>query len=385
MRLRSLILEQYRNYSAMDLQIDPDQPITYIIGQNAQGKTNILEAIYLLALTKSFRTKNQQNLIQWEKEFSRVKGVFETKNDTFELEIFIGNPPHPKRSLKKNGVKTSSYKFIGNCQMVFFHPEDLNILYLGPDLRRRYMDILNIQINPGYYNALRAYKRIMQQRNSLLKNIKDGFSGPQDLNVWDEQLIEQGSIIMLERQRTIDFINSHITETYRKISENNEELHINYLSAYEKDDTVGDLHEHIKASFKEKLQQSREKDLRAEFTTVGPHRDEIEFILNERPLASHASRGEYRSIILTLKLIELKYYEEKTDEKPLLLLDDVFSELDEKRQKMLLESIKGYQAILTSTTIDNMGLDRKHGSISKEKQLDFRQPLIKIENGNIIT
>jgi DNA replication and repair protein RecF len=384
MRLNRLILEQYRNYSKMDLQIDPAQSITYIIGQNAQGKTNILEAIYLLALTKSFRTKNQQNLIQWDKEFSRVKGVFEAQNDTFELEVFIGNPPHPKRSLKKNGVKTSLYKFIGNCQMVFFHPEDLNILYLGPDLRRRYMDILNIQINPAYYNALRAYKRIMQQRNSLLKNIKDGFSAPQDLNVWDEQLIEQGSTIMEERQKTIDFINSHITGTYRKISENNEEIRLNYLSAYEKNDTVGDLYEHIKNSFKEKLQQSREKDLRAEFTTVGPHRDEIEFILNERPLASHASRGEYRSIILTLKLIELKYYEEKTGEKPLLLLDDVFSELDKKRQRMLLESIKGYQAILTSTTIDNMGLDREHGSIGKEKPLDSKQSLIKIENGNII-
>lgn len=377
MRLKSLILEQYRNYKAMDLQIDPDQPITYIIGQNAQGKTNILEAVYLLALTKSFRTKNQQNLVQWGHDYCRVKGIFETKDDTFELEVFIGNPPHPKRSLKKNGVKTSLYKFIGNCQMVFFHPEDMNILYLGPDLRRRYMDILNIQINPAYYNALRAYKRIMQQRNSLLKRIKEGFSAPQDLDVWDEQIVEQGSIIMEERQKTIDFINSHITETYRKISENDEEIRLNYLSAYEKD-------EQIKDSFEEKLRQSREKDLRAEFTTVGPHRDEIEFILNERPLASHASRGEYRSIILALKLIELKFYEEKTGEKPLLLLDDVFSELDEKRQQMLLESIKGHQAILTSTSLDNNFMQRSHAGLTNNNQISTNFLLIRIKDGDLV-
>ena len=384
MRLKHLILEQYRNYSKLDLKIDPDQSITYIMGQNAQGKTNILEAIYLLSLTKSFRTSNQLDLIQWGQEFSRVKGLFETNNDSVELEIFIGNPPHPKRALKKNGVKTSTYKFIGNCQIVFFHPEDLNTLYLGPDLRRRYLDILNIQINPAYYNALRAYKRIMEQRNSLLKRIKEGLAATEDLNIWDEQLVEQGSIIMDERRKTINFFNEHITEIYRKISKSDEQINIKYAAVYEIKDESSSL-ESINKSFTQKLQDSREKDLKTQFTTVGPHRDDIIIHLNDRPLSSHASRGEYRSIILTLKLIELKYYEEKTGEKPLLLLDDVFSELDHERQHMLLESIKGYQAILTSTTFENVSFKRDHAGIGADKPQKTQSSILKIEKGTLIS
>lgn len=354
MRLKSLKLEQYRNYEALSLTFDANQHITTIVGQNGQGKTNILEAIYLLALTKSFRTSKQQDLIQWEKDYCRVRGVFETSEQSLELETFYGIPPQPTRSLKKNGVKTSNVKFIGNCQIVFFHPEDLNMLYLGPDLRRRYLDILNIQVNPHYYAALRSYKRILTQRNSLLKLIKEGHSTIQDLEIWDQQLVEQAEKIIEERRKTVRFLNERISEMYRKISQQDHMVEVEYLCALSGCTTM-----------EEALQKAQTRDLQAEFTTVGPHRDDISFLLNGRSLPSHASRGEYRSLLLTMKLLELNMYEETTGEKPILLLDDVFSELDPVRQTMLLENIEGYQTLITTTHIEDHLAERSHAGLQK--------------------
>lgn len=355
MRLKSLKLEQYRNYEALNLDFSPERPVTSIIGPNAQGKTNILEAIYLLALTKSFRTRSQQDLIQWEKDYCRVTGRFEAGGEQRELEIFFGNPPQPARALKVNGVKTSSVKFIGNCQIVFFHPEDLNMLYLGPDLRRRYLDVLNIQVNPRYYAALRGYKRVLQQRNALLKRIKEGQSAEGDLDVWDQQLASHGNILIAEREKTARFLQERLSEAYRRITQGSEVIETEYRCALSG-----------AKSLEEALAGHRRRDLEAQFTTVGPHRDDIIFQLNHRVLESHASRGEYRSLLLAIKLLELTFYEEKTGEKPILLLDDVFSELDETRQAMLLEMIEGHQAILTATHMEQHLGPREHRGIKRQ-------------------
>ncbi len=362
MRLKSLKLETFRNYQTFELNFSEDDQITHIIGPNAQGKTNILEAIYLLALTKSFRGTSQTDLIKWEYDYARVSAELESNQETFTLEVFIGNPPNPGRSLKKNNVKTSSYKFIGNCQIVFFHPEDLNILYLGPDLRRKYMDILNIQINPGYYRSLRAYKKILEQRNSLLKSIKEEGAAQENINVWDQQLIEEGSIIMAERQKSLDFFNKKFSETYQKISKNKDAVEIKYKSYF-------DPESDIKQSFANRLNNVRQRDIQATVTTVGPHRDDFEIILNQKPISIHASRGEYRSILLAMKLLELDFYQTKTGETPILLLDDVFSELDTDRQKTLLENITDCQTILTTTHLDEKVLEyeQRHKSLKPSK------------------
>ncbi|MBU0668059.1 DNA replication/repair protein RecF [Patescibacteria group bacterium] len=341
MRLQSLKLEKYRNYETLNMNFKDEENITTIIGPNAQGKTNILEAIYLLALTKSFRAAAQNELIRWGDEYCRVTGRFTEADGAKELEIFLGNPPQPVRSLKINGVKTGSINFIGNCQIVFFHPEDLNMLYLGPDLRRRYLDILNVQVNPAYYAALRAYRRILKQRNSLLKSIKEGIAQRQDLDIWDQQLAAQGEILISQRRATGQYLSKEISEVYSRISQNKDNVEVIYRPSLDGHETLAQA-----------LKNSREKDINAQFTTVGPHRDDLEFRLNGRPLAAHASRGEYRSLLLAVKLLELNYYEEKTGEKPILLLDDVFSELDQTRQRMLLNSIKGYQTIITATHLE---------------------------------
>jgi DNA replication and repair protein RecF len=378
MKLLRLNLEKFRNYPALDIEFDPESGITCITGPNAQGKTNILEAIYLLALTKSFRANHSEDLIMWGEDFCRVKGEFQFESAApadaqLTLEAFYGRAPHPKKSLKKNNVKISSTDFVGNCQIVFFHPEDLNILYLGPDLRRHYIDILNIQINRKYFHALKNFKRILQQRNALLKEIKRGFAQKNQLEVWNDQLVENGSIIILERAATVRFLNGLLSENYAKISEKNEPAEVHYDCCLDKNHSgiseSFESAEQIGQIYAAALSASEKEDLRSETTIVGPHRDDLRFLLNRLPLACHASRGEYRSLLLTLKLLELEFFEGKTGEKPLLLLDDVFSELDTQRQKMLLNSITSFQTIITSTHYEDALLERKHRAITDKIQM----------------
>ncbi len=363
MRLAKLCLEHFRNHQKLQLEFDPANLVTYIVGPNAQGKTNILEAIYLLALTKSFRTTHHEDLIGWNQEYARVKGFFEIEVTTqkaasrpesyCDLEVFLGLAPHSRKSLKKNGATTSTMNFIGTLQVVFFHPEDLNMLYLGPDLRRRYLDILNLQINKKYFRALQVYQRVLKQRNALLKRIHGGQAADSELEIWDEQLTLHGAFLMLERAKTVDFFRDRLEEYYQKISQGSEKIKVHYRH------TLGDAalmntpaltdHAVLQSIYKKTLNTAKTRDIQAQMTTVGPHRDDLEFLLNDFRLSAHASRGEYRSLILALKLLELHFFEERTAQKPLLLLDDVFSELDAHRQKMLLQAIKGHQTFITTT------------------------------------
>ncbi|MBD3328840.1 DNA replication/repair protein RecF [Candidatus Peregrinibacteria bacterium] len=335
MILEKITLARFRNHESFELK--PDAKTTVIIGPNARGKTNILEAIYLMALSKSFRTNKQSDLILWDQDYCRVTGEFtKDRGETISLEVFFGNPPNPKRALKVNGVKVSPANFIGNCQIVFFHPEDLNILYLGPDLRRKYLDVLNLQVNKAYYKALSAYRRVLKHRNALLKGIKEGASKRSDLEVWDEQLAIHGKVLLGQRIQSVNFLNEWISAIYNEIGGKNDTVALDYQST-------------IKGDYMENLSEVLERDIQAGFTTRGPHRDDLHIYLNERLLSEHASRGEYRSLLLGLKLLEMRFYENQSGEKPILLLDDVFSELDNDRQDHLMKAIKGYQAILTTT------------------------------------
>ncbi len=400
MRLKKLFLENFRNHRAMELDFDAAEAVTYLVGPNAAGKTNILEAIYLLALIKSFRTQNQADLIQWGEEFCRITGEFviedaagdfkESANDALNddgpesapkqahslrscvLEVFYGRPPHQQKSLKKNKVKVNAENFIGSCQIVFFHPEDLNMLYLGPDLRRRYLDILNLQINKKYYRALRKYRQVLKQRNALIKAIKEGYAQKADMAVWDFQLAENGSVLTAERVKTVKFLNARLQDFYRGIAQSEDKIHINYkcslLDASRKEQLPEGFSE-LKNLYAAALEAARKTDFQAEVTTVGPHRDDLEFFLNDRPLFTHASRGEYRSLLLSLKLLELEFFRTISGRKPILLLDDVFSELDLDRQKMLLEAINEHQTIITASHLDEAISQRAHRSLNTGSSL----------------
>jgi len=361
---QKLILHHYRNYASTTLNFHPELGVTYIVGDNAQGKTNILEAIYLLALGKSFRAPKKEDLVTWGAEYARVQGVFEDLGlnedergivkKRYELEVFLGLPPQPRLVLKKNDIKVGAIDFIGNCQVVFFHPEDLNMLYLGPDLRRAYLDVMNIQLSKAYFLAFKRYKKVLEQRNALLRAVKEGRTSGEDLKIWDKLLIDEGVILYQQRAKTLDFINKHISTYYQKISEGSEEIVVRYVNSLgiSADEILAQSY-HLSSRYHETLEMAKTKDFQAEFTTVGPHRDDFEVYLNGRKIEKHASRGEYRSIMLALKLIELEFFKHNGVATPLLLLDDVFSELDEKRQKHLIAAMEGVQTIIT-TTKDHM-------------------------------
>ncbi|MBD3270792.1 DNA replication/repair protein RecF [Candidatus Peregrinibacteria bacterium] len=371
--LKSLFLQNFRNYEEFDLDFDDPVGLTYFIGDNGQGKTNILEAIYLLALSKSFRTSSVENMIKWDREFCRIRGDFDLDQKQVELECFLGKSPHPRRVLKKDQIKISAQNFVGNIQIVFFQPEDINMLYLGPDLRRKYLDIINVQIDRKYYSALRKFKRLKEQRNAILKGIKEGRTSRSDLQIWDEQFANEAAIIYLERAKTIEFLNERLSKLYQEISGGNESLKIDYKNTLNLDYSILMEATNLKEIIRMELEKALPKDLVSEHTSIGPHRDDLDFVLNEIKIASHASRGEFRSIVLACKLAEIEFYTNKGESKPLLLLDDVFSELDHQRQVFLLERVKNYQTFITTT--------KDSAVINQEKLAPGR--FVEIVNGNL--
>lgn len=381
MRLTRLNIQNFRNYSNFELNFDPEEFLTCIIGENAQGKTNILEAIYMLAITKSFRANDQKETIQWGKEYAKVQGAFTQTTpeiSTVNLEVFRGLPPYPQKILKKNGVQINTEDFIGLCKIVFFHPQNLNMLYLGPDLRRHYIDIINIQISKKFYTSMQKYASVLKQRNCLLKNIKTGKSTAHSLASWDKQLVSHGSFIMTERAKTINFIQKHLQEYYQKIAQNKDIVEVKYLDSITKFYSTKKFsildHEFLSNAgscekvYEQALNQTYALDVESGWTSIGPHRDDIQFKLNGHELSLGASRGEYRSVLLALKLLELKFLEDSTGQKPILLLDDVYSELDTYRQKMLTQAIQDYQSIMTATHLENSpGESRQHRVLEIKK------------------
>lgn len=370
--LKLLELENFRNYQSLKMPFSGETGLTYLLGDNGQGKTNLLEAIYMLALAKSFRISDDQSLIKWDADFGRIKGEFDTISGR-TLEVFLGKPPQPRKAFKINDVKVSATNFVGNLRVVFFHPENLNVLYLGPDLRRRYLDILILQKSPGYFAALRKFKRLKEQRNALLTQINEGQADAEDLDVWDVQLVEEGVVLWKERALALSFINERLSEKYKEISGKKSELMLEYINGLGLDFETLSLSVNIDELYMKALTASRGRDIASGHTQIGPHRDEIQFFLNGRAVLTHASRGEFRTILLALKLIEMDYFSED-GVRPILLLDDVFSELDYERQRFLLDRVVNFQTFIATT--------KDSAVINREKLLPGN--FIEISDGTII-
>lgn len=350
--LKSLELENFRNHRRLRLEFEQETGLTYLIGDNGQGKTNVLEAIYMLALAKSFRVSDEENLIKWGEDFGRVRGGFaEAEGEPIgpsSMEIFLGLPPQPRRAFKVNDVKSSATNFIGRVKAVFFHPEDLNMLYLGPDLRRRYLDILILQKSRPYFMAIRKFKRVKEQRNALLNAVREGQAGEKDLEVWDEQLIREGALVWQERAKAMAFIDENLAQKYSEISQKKVQLRVRYKNSLGLDFAPLTMTSNLAEVYAEEMRRARVRDIASGHTQIGPHRDDLEFLLEGRPIVEHASRGEYRTILLALKMIEMDFFSEDGG-RPILLLDDVFSELDHERQKFLLEKVSAFQTFITTT------------------------------------
>lgn len=337
MYLHWLQLESFRNYDHLELNFTA--PITALVGLNAQGKTNLLESVAFLALGKSFRSSRSAETVQWGKEYGRIQGRVGQEGKEVELEVFMQRTPELKK-VKKEGKVVSPKEFLGNLKVVLFTPDHLDLVTGSPSGRRQFIDRLLIQMSSSYVEAFGQYQRILEQRNALLKAVAQGRARESDLDPWDEQLMGMAQEVWKARQPFLDFLKHGLEADYRSIAGTEESIRVSYESHQDR--------------YEERLAAAREWDLKTGATSVGPHRDDFTLLLDGKAFKESASRGECRSIVLALKMAELRYMEQETEQKPLLLLDDVFSELDAGRQKKLGELVGAHQTILTTTSKDHL-------------------------------
>ena len=333
MYIDKMKLINFRNYECQEIQFNKN--INIIYGDNAQGKTNILEAIFLSSFGKSFRTSKEKELIKFGQDKLMVEANFQKKDRDGKIRIEIGS----KKQITVNGIKIKKLsELLGNINIVIFTPEDINILKDGPAGRRRFLDMMIGQLRPNYVHNLNLYMQTLEQRNNYLKQIKE-INKPQEmLEIWDEKLAEYGEKVYLYRKEFVDKIINKINDIHKKITDEKEELKIEYISNCSK------KNEYLKI-----LNERRKLDIIKGFTTKGVHRDDFVIYINNREVGVYGSQGQNRTVILSLKLSELNVVYDEIGEYPILLLDDFMSELDEKRRKNFLENIENTQVIITGT------------------------------------
>jgi DNA replication and repair protein RecF len=336
--IRSLSLTNFRSYKSIELNFEDN--LTVISGPNAVGKTNLLESIFVASTTKSFRS-HDADLVNTEEEFFRVVAQFD--KDLVELSLSHQGGSQAKR-LKLNGKKQSLHSLLGRNPVTLFEPHDMNLFDGSPDQRRRYMDTVLCQLSPGYMIALAAFKRILRQRNSLLHQAKlqQRRVSEDELFVWDVQLSQPAEEVSKQRQDVITRLSPIIHGVYSEIAGSQTQLELMYEPSV---DTHSERYIDV-------LTRNHGRDAAAGFTTSGPHRDDMRLDFKTGDITSTASRGETRTIILALKIAEMRLLQESLKLKPILLLDDVFSELDAERRKHLMELIATQQTLLTTTEVD---------------------------------
>ncbi|MGX7197400.1 DNA replication/repair protein RecF [Enterococcus olivae] len=350
MRLNDLQLQNFRNYETLSLTFDKN--LVIFLGENAQGKTNILESIFVLAMTRSHRTTNEQELIQWDSSQASVRGTVIKQHATVPLELFLTKRGRKTKVNHIEQKKLSSY--IGQLNVILFAPEDLSLVKGSPQLRRKFLDMEIGQINPVYLYDLVQYQKILKQRNQYLKQLAEKKQTDElYLTILTEQLIEFGSKVLLARQTFIKRLEYWANQLHQKISQSKELLTIEYDSSVP-DGEWADLTA-VQTAFTAALEKVKQKERFRQVTLAGPHRDELIFLINQKNVQTFGSQGQQRTTALSVKLAEIDLIKEETGEYPVLLLDDVMSELDDGRQMHLLETIEGkVQTFLTTTTLEHV-------------------------------
>ena len=334
MFIKNIVLSNFRNYDNQEINLNKN--INIIYGNNAQGKTNIIESVFLCAYGKSFRAKKDSELIKFDKDICKVEVSYSKvdREGTIKAEI------NDKKTFFANGVKQNKISdIIGKINVVIFTPDDIEIIKDGPQKRRRFLDMMISSLRPNYLHLLNSYNKILDQRNNYLRQIKLENKNPAMLDIWDEQLSEYSFKIYEYRKYFIEKISNSIEDIHSLITKSGkEEIKIKYISNSKN-----------KEAFLENLKKSRAVDIKRGFTATGVHRDDFMIYINSKPVSIFGSQGQQRTAILTLKLCELKIVKEEIGDTPILLLDDYMSELDEKRRTSFLENIKGNQVIITCT------------------------------------
>ncbi len=354
MIIEKLTLRNFRNYD--DIVLTPHEGVNLFFGENGSGKTNLLEAIHYCALGKSHRITGDQSAVRIGETFSVCDVRILTKGIHREITVrLIPNEQNKKTVLLDQKQIKRFSELMGCLQCVIFSPEDLGLVREGPSLRRRFLDMMISQINRNYFIALQQYRSALEQRNALLKRIGRNLEKNQGmLDVFEQTMAAPVSVIIMERKKIVGLLSDLASSTYREISGRDEEtFSVSYHSSFLESGN-------IEEDFIRTLKNNREEDLRFGVTTAGPHRDDLVLSLNRKNMKGYASQGQVRTAALSLKLAQMKAFRKISGETPVLLLDDVMSELDKSRRMRLLEAIRDYQTFITCT--DKSDLDAEENS-----------------------
>ena len=337
MIIKSIKLENFRNYESLELDFENGTNILY--GDNAQGKTNVLEAIYLSATTKSHKGSKDKEIIKFEKDESHIHMFLDKEGMEYRVDMHLRRSKSKGIAINGQPIKKAA-DLVGLLNVVFFSPEDLSIIKDGPSDRRKFVDMELFQIDKYYLYNLNQYNKIINQRNKLLKDFYFNTDLNETLQVWNMQLVTYGKQIISRREKFVEQLNEIIFDIHKNLSGGKEELTIIY------EPNVGE------DEFENKLKSSQERDIKLKMTSVGPHRDDFCFMINGVDIRKYGSQGQQRTAALSLKLAEIELLKKVTGDLPVLLLDDVLSELDSNRQNYLLNSIGDIQTIITCTGLD---------------------------------
>lgn len=354
MWIKKIKIKNFRNYEKEEINLEKNINIFY--GQNAQGKTNIIESIFLCSLGKSFRAKKDNEMIKLNEQNAMVEIEYEKSDREGKIKIEIGN----KKNIYLNGIKIKKLsELLGNLNIVIFTPDDINILKGGPQNRRRFLDIMISQLRPNYMHILNLYIKTMEQRNIYLRQIKEEHKDENLLDIWDEKLSEYAIKIYEYRKEFIKKIIKKLDIIHKNITNNAEQIELDYITECES-----------KEKYLKLLKERRKLDIIKGFTTKGVHRDDFMIYINKKDIKIFGSQGQNRTAMLSLKLAELQVIYDEIGEYPILLLDDFMSELDKTRRKNFLENIEGTQVIITGTEkLDIENLEYLEYNVSNGKVL----------------
>ncbi|MDO8673636.1 MAG: DNA replication/repair protein RecF [Dehalococcoidia bacterium] len=398
MHIAHLGLTNFRNYVRLELDLPPH--FVVFQGDNAQGKTNLLESVYYLATSRSSRSSSDRDLINWlaqkdDLTFARIAGRVHKTKSSLDLDITLmprqaeegsgqGALPALVKRIRVNGLPRRATDLVGQVNVVMFSPQDIDLVSGPPHLRRRYLDIMNSQVDVLYLRALQTYSRVLVQRNHLLRLIRDRQARHDQLDFWNEQMVEAGAYIIARRQRTIEELGELAQVLHPRLTGQKEHIKISYLSNLAGYDPVekeamafvsgessldglrsvredrepwSELTE-IKESFRLKLEEIVAREVMLGMSVLGPHRDDLQLCADGIDLNVYGSRGQQRTAALSLKLSEANLMLAQTGEQPILLLDDIMSELDSERRSHLVESLAQHeQVLITTTDLDRYGCD----------------------------
>ncbi len=346
MQITSLVLKDFRSYENRKFEFTPK--VNVIVGKNAKGKTNIIEAVFFMVIGKSFRTSKEKDVIRWGQENGYIGGEFAKRYREIDIEMFFSDTRKKAVKIDSVGIRRIG-ELLGSVNAVFFSPDELRLIKNSPEERRRFMNIILSQTNKSYFYLLGRYEKVLANRNKLLKTSHDKQALIETIDIWNRALSDLAEKIYNERAKLIEELSPFAKKAQEYLSGGKENIEIVYKSSFDGED-------YAKKMMKG-LEKNLERDFKLGYTSVGIHRDEIDIFLNGVEVKNFGSQGQQRTVALSLKLAELEIIKERTGEEPLLLLDDVFSELDKDRRKKLLKFTSKAQTIITCTDFDEPDIE----------------------------